>query len=65
MSPKLVSLVLMAAYAPLVAMTLLWAVAFGFKLAGMPGLLRWLKQRTSVPQPEQNPPPDAYGNRPG
>jgi hypothetical protein len=59
MSDKLISVALMAAYVPLVAMAVLWIIAFGLKLAGMPALLLWLKARTSIPQPEPNPPPGA------
>ena len=65
MSDKLVSVVLMSAYAPLLAMALLWMVALVLKLAGLPGLLRWLKTRTSVPPPEPNPPPGARGEGQG
>ncbi|HUT74509.1 MAG TPA: hypothetical protein VM221_06705 [Armatimonadota bacterium] len=61
MSDRLVTLVFALAYLPLAAMALLWVIALGLRLAGAPGLLRWLKARTSVPQPEPNPPPGARG----
>ena len=59
MSEKLVGLTLTAAYMPLVAMLLLWLAALALRLAGRPGLAHWLKVRTSVPTPEQNPPAEA------
>ena len=63
MSAKLVSLVLVVAYSPLLVMGLLWIVALGLRLAGKPGFARWLKARTSIPQPEPNPPSNASEKR--
>ena len=61
MSQNLVNLVLALAYAPVVMMGVLWLTALGLRLAGKPGLAHWLAARTSVPQPEQNPPPASAG----
>lgn len=62
MNDKLITLVLAIAYAPLLVMGLLWIAAVALRLAGQPAFARWLALRTSVPQPEQNPPPQAkYG----
>lgn len=65
MSDNATTVVLLAAYGPLVLMGLLWAVALLLRLAGAPGLMHWLKIRTSVPLPEPNPPHGASGEGPG
>ncbi|UCH34432.1 MAG: hypothetical protein JSV65_18200 [Armatimonadota bacterium] len=59
MSENLVSLVLLLAYAPILLMGLVWMVALGLRLARKPEFWLWLRSRTSVPQPEANPPPEA------
>jgi len=51
MSDSVLFVVILLAYGPFLMMGLLYLLGLVLKLAGRPGFLAWLVERTQVPQP--------------